>query len=183
MNNSKVKEIAFVGVMLGLAVVLSIFPKIVAPFGGAVTVGSMVPIMMVCFVLGKKWGIAVSVGFSVIELLLDFSMLAAWGVSPTVFVGSCIFDYILAFSSISLCGVWGSNRLYKTVLGAFTACFARYLCHFISGWILFGMWAGEGYSPFTWSIVYNGAYMLPEALICCVIVAALYPFTKQFYKN
>ena len=41
--------------------------------------------------------------------------------------------------------------------------------HFLSGILFFGSFAGEGYSPLTWSIAYNGTYMLPELILTLIV--------------
>ena len=56
----------------------------------------------------------------------------------------------------------------------------RYFAHFVSGYLFFGAWAEEGFSPFTWAIVYNGAYMIPEIAICIVVMIALYKLIPKF---
>lgn len=177
-----IKRLILCAIMIALATALSIFPTIKAPLGGSITVASMVPIMLVSFVYGPKWGIPVAIGYSVIQMLLDIAQVATWGLSPGVFVGCLIFDYILAFSVLSVSGFFTVKKttLARVISGTLTAGFLRYLCHFISGYLFFGAWAGEGFSPFTWSIVYNGAYMLPDVAICIVVMCALYKLIPKF---
>ena len=181
-RNTKLKRLVLCAVMIALATALSIFPTIKAPLGGSITVGSMVPIMLVSFVYGPKWGIPVAVGYSVVQLLLDVAQVATWGLSPAVFVGCMIFDYIIAFSVLCVCGFFTVKKttLVRVILGTLTAGMLRYLSHFISGCLFFGEWAGEGFSPFTWAIVYNGAYMIPDIAICIVVMIALYKLIPKF---
>ncbi|MBQ6052420.1 MAG: energy-coupled thiamine transporter ThiT [Clostridia bacterium] len=181
-RNNKLKRLVLCAIMIALATVLSIFPKIEAPLGGSITVASMVPIMLVSFVYGPKWGVPVAIGYSVVQLLLDIAKVASWGLTPGVFVGCLILDYILAFSVISVCGVFTLKKttLPRVITGTLTAGLLRYLCHFISGYFFFGAWAEEGFSPLTWSIAYNGAYMLPDTAICIVVMLALYKLIPKF---
>jgi len=182
MKNTKIKRIAICAMMIAIATVLSIFPKIEAPLGGSVTLGSMVPIMLISILYGIKWGLPVAVGYSVIQLLLSISMISAWGLTPGIFVGCIIFDYFLAFSVICVAGLFGSDKLSKIIIGTVVAGLLRYLCHIISGYFFFGAWAGEGFSPLTWSFFYNGAFMIPEIIICVVIMCALYKLIPRL-KN
>ena len=56
-------------------------------------------------------------------------------------------------------------------LGVVLACFGRYLASFVSGWVFYGSYASYyGFvSPVVYSICYNGAYMLPECIICVLL--------------
>lgn len=178
-----VKKLAVCAIMIALATVLSIFPKISAPFGGSITIGSMLPIMLVSMLLGMKWGIPVAAGYSGIQLLLDLSMVASWGLSAGVFVGCMLLDYVFAFSVLCVAGLFGTAKFSRTILGVVIAGLLRYFCHFLSGLLFFGMWADEGFSPFAWAIVYNGAYMIPDIIICAILAAALYKFFPVFRKQ
>ncbi len=181
-RNNNLKRLALCAIMIALATVLSIFPTIKAPLGGSITIASMVPIMLVSFVYGPKWGVPVAVGYSVVQLLLDVAAVASWGLTPAVFVGCLLIDYIIAFSVLCVCGFFTLKKttLVRVILGTLTAGMLRYLAHFVSGYLFFGAWAEEGFSPFTWAIVYNGAYMIPEIAICIVVMIALYKLIPKF---
>ncbi|MGD9474950.1 MAG: energy-coupled thiamine transporter ThiT, partial [Eubacteriaceae bacterium] len=47
----------------------------------------------------------------------------------------------------------------------------RFVFSFLSGLIFFGMYAPEGFSGFTWSLVYNGSYLLGEAVLTVIVLA------------
>ncbi|MBQ6172565.1 MAG: energy-coupled thiamine transporter ThiT [Clostridia bacterium] len=181
-RNNNLKRLALCAIMIALATVLSIFPTIKAPLGGSITIASMVPIMLVSFVYGPKWGVPVAVGYSVVQLLLDVAAVASWGLTPAVFVGCLLIDYIIAFSVLCVCGFFTLKKttLVRVILGTLTAGMLRYFAHFVSGYLFFGAWAEEGFSPFTWAIVYNGAYMIPEIAICIVVMIALYKLIPKF---
>lgn len=181
-RNNNLKRLALCAIMIALATVLSIFPTIKAPLGGSITIASMVPIMLVSFVYGPKWGVPVAVGYSVVQLLLDVAAVASWGLTPAVFVGCLLIDYIIAFSVLCVCGFFTLKKttLVRVILGTLTAGMLRYFAHFVSGYLFFGAWAEEGFSPFTWAIVYNGAYMIPDIAICIVVMIALYKLIPKF---
>ena len=96
-----------------------------------------------------------------------------------------------AYTCLGLGGIFRSkveNRGLSLALGGLVALFARYLCHVLSGYILFSGYAEwfftqdgfpawgaalvDALSPqmlgFTYSAVYNGMYMLPEMAITAV---------------
>ena len=178
-----VKKLALCAIMMALATILSIFPKISAPYGGSITVGSMLPIMLMSMLLGPKWGVPVAIGYSVIQMLMDISKVASWGLSIGVFVGCLILDYILAFSVLCTANIFGTKTMPRMACGVAVAGMLRYVCHFFSGWLFFGTWAEEGFSAFTWSVVYNGAYMIPDTVICIVLACALYRMFPTFRKQ
>ncbi len=179
-KSQNIKIIAICAVMLALATVLSIFPKIEWFLGGSITVGSMVPIMLISFLYGPKWGIPMSIGYSIIQLLLGVSRVASWGLTPGVFVGCLLLDYIFAFSSLCVCGFFKTDRIGTVIAGTVVAGLLRFLCHFLSGYLFFGSWAMEGFNAFTWAIVYNRTYMVPETTTCVIIICVLYRFFPKF---
>lgn len=180
-----IKKLAASAVMLSLATILSIFPTIQAPFGGSITIGSMVPVIFITLIFGKKWGIITAMGYSFIQLMLGFSMVASWGLSLGVFIGCLIIDYILAYSILGLAGIFGNRKLWQVVTGTAFVCIMRYLFHVLSGILFFGMWAEAGFNAYTWSIIYNGGYMLPETIITITITIALFkllPYIRKMYN-
>lgn len=182
-DKSFVKKLVLCAIMMALATILSIFPTITAPFGGAITIGSTLPIMMISMLLGPKWGVPVALGYSVIQLTLGFSTVASYGFSAEVFIFCLALDYILAFSVLCTANIFGTKTITGTVCGVVFAGFLRYICHFFSGWLFFGKWAEEGFSAFTWSIVYNAGFMIPDTVICAVLACALYRMLPTFKKQ
>ena len=72
------------------------------------------------------------------------------------------------------------------VLALAIAGFLRFMCSFLSGVLVWGN-LNEGLSAWTYSLVYNASYMLPETLITVVgavllIKAAPQIFDRQYSK-
>ena len=61
MNQQKVRRLTVSGMMLALSTVLAIIcayiPFLNLPFGGGFTVASMLPIVIVAYMYGTKWGL------------------------------------------------------------------------------------------------------------------------------
>ena len=57
---------------------------------------------------------------------------------------------------------------------------ARFACHFITGFSVWGQWA-DGMSPYMYSLLYNGTYMLPE-LIFTLIASVILIQVPQIRK-
>ncbi len=92
-------------------------------------------------------------------------VLDGWFYSP---IGMFL-DYPFAF------GVLGIAALFKKqpILGVVAGVAGRFVGHFISGVVFFGMYAPEGMNPIVYSAVYNGGYLFAELVISAVLIYAL----------
>ena len=154
------KVLAEVSVMVALSLVLNFIKVYQLPQGGSITLGSMVPVLLISFRRGPKVGVFSGVVFGMAQMLLD-----GWFYSP---VGMFL-DYPLAFGALGLAGIFRKTPLIGVVVSLAT----RFLSHFISGVVFFGMYAPEGMSPIVYSAVYNGSYMLPEMVISGIFIYML----------
>ena len=153
--------------MVALASVLSFIKILDLPYGGSVTAFSIVPLVIVAYRHGTKWGILTGFVFSLIQLLQDASTLS-YATSIAAAVAIVMLDYILAFSCMGLSGVFRNiikNPAAAAVTGTVLVCVIRFICHVISGCTV---WAGVSI-PSThgliYSISYNATYMIPETII------------------
>ena len=92
------------GIMVAMATVLGFIKVYEAPYGGAITVCSMLPILFYSYRCGLKWGLGAGLVHSVLQLLLGMSALR--GLSVGTLVGSIFLDYILAFTVLGLGGMF-----------------------------------------------------------------------------
>ncbi len=167
-------------IMVALATVLSILPIWSAPLGGSVTLFSMVPIILISYLHGCKWGLATGFVHSVIQLILGFSNVMY--VPTAIGVVLCIgMDYIIPFTLIGLAGIFKNttrNDFVNVILGSFTVCLIRYASHVIVGGAVWyeltkaGDWNEYVHTVgmWTYSFVYNAQFMVPETVL--VLVAA-----------
>lgn len=154
-------------VMLGLATALSMVKLWQMPLGGSVTLCSMLPILLIGYKYGPKWGIGVGFAYSVIQMMLDLGAVLSWGLTPAAVAASFILDYLCAFTMLGLAGVYGKG-LRQFVCGLSTAVGLRFACHVIAGVTAYLSvvpkdWAAH---PFLYSIAYNGSFLLPDFAIC-----------------
>ncbi len=172
MKNKKVLPLIEGAVMVALAMILSLITVIKMPFGGGITAASMVPIIIVSYRRKVKWGILVAFVYGVLQLILGMGNLQY----ATSFAAVCtiiFFDYIIAFSVLGLSGIFQNSfksQATGIALGALLSCLLRFICHFISGCTV---WAGVSIPTsdgMIYSLVYNAAYMIPEAIITVVAV-------------
>lgn len=160
-------------VMLALAFLLSFLKVLDLPYGGSVTLASMLPIVIIAYRHGVLKGFFSGAVFGLLQLLTGASALS-YATTPFAAAAIICFDFILAFA---LCGFAGFFRKMKNkntglVLGALSASVTRYLCHVITGATV---WAGlsipDSYAV-KYSFVYNATYMIPEAIV--LVTAAFY---------
>ena len=188
MKNTKLQLLTEGAIMVALATVLSFLKIVQFPWGGAITVLSMLPIVVFALRHGVRKGLAVSFVYSVIQLgqgiLIDG--LFGWGLTPTALVACILLDYILAFSVLCLAGLFGNKKMVAIIGGTVMVMILRFAFHYVSGVAIFHSF-GELWSGFStdnswlYSLLYNGAYMLPEAIF--TTLGALFLFkTPQMRK-
>ncbi len=149
-----------ISLMLALAILLNQFRLYHLPQGGSVTLGSMLPLLIISFRYGAGVGALAGFLFGLIQILQDPFILHPIQV---------LFDYPLPFMAMGLAGFL-SRRF---ILAAIVAFIGRFACHFISGVVFFASYAPEGLSPVIYSLTANATYIVPEMLICCVILKIL----------
>lgn len=154
-------------VMLAVAAVLSVVKLVDMPYGGSVTAFSMLPILLIAYRYGTKWGLLTGATYGLIQLLLGMDNLS-YATSFGAAVAIILFDYLLAFVVLGLGGIFrravpsqgGALCLAVLVTGVL-----RYVCHTVSGCTV---WAGLSVptgEAVLYSLSYNATYMIPEIVI------------------
>lgn len=188
MKNKKLLALVEGAVMVALATVLCFIRVFRFPWGGSITLLSMLPIVIFSIRRGVKMGLLASFVFALIQFLQGvMDGLFGWGITGLMLVMCILFDYIVAFTVLGLAGVFGNKSLGNMVGGTVLAIFLRYVCHVISGaavWHSVGNIWEAFYTENEWlySIVYNACYMLPELILTVAVTIVLLklPQTKQF---
>ena len=176
-------KITLAAIFIALATVLSLIKIFKAPLGGSVTLLSMLPIIMLSGMLGIKWGIGSAFVYSLIQLVLGIALdgLLGWGLTPVMLLGTIFLDYILAFTVLGFAGVFAKKSVTGFVISSAGAITVRFLCHFVSGVVIFKQLEqfelfGRIFSgkPALYSLCYNGLYMLPELVLTVVFAAFIF---------
>lgn len=188
MNSSKTRIMVEAAIMVALATVLSYVRIIKLPWGGSVTLLSMLPIIVFSIKRGVKYGMAASFLFSLIQLGQGIAVdgIFSWGLTPMTLIACIMLDYVGAYSVIGLGGIFREKGSAGIVAGTVLAVFLRFAVHFMSGVVIWHS-AGKLWEGFatdnTWlySLLYNGAYMLPEMIFTAVGAAVLFsvPQTRR----
>lgn len=192
MKLTRLRTLVECALMIALAIVLGMIVIYEGPFGGSVTLFSMVPLLLISFRHGIKWGLGCSFVYSVVNMFLGMKNLAyiptAWGIIATIFL-----DYIIAFTVIGIAGMTrniklmkntAANSLINTFGGSFIALTIRFVCHLVSGAVIWysltqGWYADDPthivhkYGPWMYSLVYNATFMIPEIVLTLIATPVL----------
>lgn len=175
--NQNVKRLTVSAMMLALATVLAIvcayIPFLNLPFGGGFTVASMLPIVIVAYMYGTKWGLFTSFCYALIQIIMSLTQ-GAGGTVMALFLpesdsfmgyGAAVWivliDYIIAYTVLGLGGVFRnkiSNKTLSLVVGVVLALFLRYAAHIVSGYIFYGAWA-------EWFFTQEGFYAIGNVIL------------------
>ena len=148
-------------IALALATILHLIKIVDLPNGaGSINLGSMVPILIIAFMYGPEIGMLTGFLFGVIYLIISPYILHPIQV---------LFDYPLPFMAVGLAGYFKNKKL----LGTFVGMFVRFIFHFISGFLFFGQFAPEGWSPMIYSLVANGLVVGGNLIVVLIIIALL----------
>lgn len=181
--NKNVLKLCETAVMVALATVLSLFTIANLPFGGSVTICSMLPIVLIAYRYRWKWGLLAGAVYGLVQMILGAENLS-YGGSFIAVVLIILFDYIVAFGVIGFAGLFRDklgNQAAELALGSLLAGVLRYVCHFISGWAVWGSYAPEGTPAYLYSITYNATYMVPETIVT-IAAAVLLGLVIDFRK-
>ena len=153
-----------------LSFVLSCIRLYRMPTGGSVTPGSMLPLMLFSVAYGAGPGLLAGLVYGVLQYLQGGWWLNVW---------QFLLDYILAFTVLGLAGIAHNKGEKWMYLSIPFAALMRALCAFLAGlmWVadtpvselVIGNWQFS--TPVTYSLVYNGAYLIPDTLICLLLAA------------
>ena len=168
------KRLVEAALMVAVATALSLFTVAQLPYGGSVTVASMLPIILIAYRHGIGWGLGAGAAYAALQQLLGISNLTYFTTWQSI-LAIILLDYLLAFTVAGLGGVFRrviKNQGLALVSGALLASVLRYACHVISGATV---WAGLSIpteAALLYSIGYNATYMLPETVV--LVLAAWY---------
>lgn len=204
---SKTRRLTESAMLLAMAIVLELVAKMFIPeqtFGGQITIVSMLPVVLISYRHGLKWGFVASFTYALLEMAIGMKNVSAAFLPGYFGDGAmilnallmCLLDYVLAYTLLGLGGLF-RNRIKNPgtglMCGSLVALGARYLAHIASGYILFSSYAEwyftqegfpawgaqlvEALSPevlsLTYSVVYNGMYMIPEMIFTAIAALIL----------
>lgn len=151
-------------ILIALAEILSFLPLYKLPWGGSIDL-AMLPILVFCVRWGFGPAMLVSCTHAVLQTLFEGGIAIGWQ--------SIVGDFLLAYAVLGLAGLFKG----KFCLGATVACTARFLVHYVVGATIWAEYMPERFfgmtmtTPWFYSALYNGAYMLPD--LALILIAYL----------
>jgi thiamine transporter len=183
-SHLRIRALCEGAIMLALAIVLNYLSKVLfanMPNGRSVSL-AMFPILFYAHRWGLGRGLLMGFAYGLLDMLLDGGY--AWGWQ------SIILDYLAAYTALGLGGAF-KGKDWGIFPGIAVGCLGRFIVHYISGITIYKILVPtevEGFgvfaNPHIYSLVYNGVYMIPNAIIAIVIAAVLFvPMKKYFAGN
>ena len=108
-QNKKVIGMVECAILIALATVLSLIKFVDLPYGGSITVASMLPIALISYRRGLGWGLGSALVYAVIQQLFGLKNLS-YATSWQAVIAIIMLDYIIAFVVIGLIGYNKSKK-------------------------------------------------------------------------
>ncbi|MCB7319687.1 energy-coupled thiamine transporter ThiT [Lacrimispora sp. 210928-DFI.3.58] len=172
------KQLVFCAAAMALSFITSYMKIWTMPYGGSVTLFSMLFICLIGYWYGPRTGILTGLAYGILQFLQEPYVLSLFQV--------CC-DYVLAFAGLGLAGVFHKSK-HGLVKGYILGILVRGAFHALGGYLYWMDYMPESF-PQTlaslYPIIYNYSYILAEGVIT-VIVISLPPVAKalaQVKKN
>ena len=180
-KSSRTRMLTEGGICIAMAIALSYIKiPIGLSFGGFGDSIDLVMVPLVVFALkwGAKWGCLAGFIFGTLKYFLASGFAVSWV--------SIIFDYSIAYAAVGLAGLMAvkdsAPGTKRSAVGALIGCVARFIIHFISGVTVYAQYMPEEFaSPSLYSLFYNGTYMLPNTILCVLVVLLLAKPLRSIY--
>lgn len=170
------KQTVFSAAALALAFLLSYVKLFSMPYGGSVTLCSMLFVTLIGYWYGPVVGIMSALAYSLLQLFQDGG---AWMLSPL----QVMFDYVFAFAALGFSGFFAKSK-NGLIKGYLVAVFFRALFNTLGGYFFWMDSMPEEFPQsiaFLYPVVYNYGFVIVEAVITVIILAL--PATKSAFKR
>ncbi len=175
-NRLSTRQITEIAVLIAMATALELLSTVMPrqPQGGSISI-SLLPILVLTYRHGLKLGILSGIVFGLINwMIAGFVIYVHW------FEG--VLDYLVAYGVAGFAAlVFKMNKesiVYFTI-GAVVAGVLRYFVHFLSGILIFDVFAPDDQAVWFYSLAYNGAYMIPTIILLGILAAVIFGTLKE----
>ena len=158
------RQLVFCAVAMALAFVNSYLKIFTLPWGGSVTLCSMLFIVLVANWYGVGTGITVGLAYGILQFIQEPYVLSFFQV--------CC-DYILAFAALGVAGFFAKQR-HGLLKGYIAAVIARGAFHALGGYLYWMSYMPENFPKSltaVYPIVYNYSYLVAEAIITVIVIS------------
>ncbi|MCU6764248.1 energy-coupled thiamine transporter ThiT [Blautia ammoniilytica] len=159
------QQLVTCAVALALAYATSYLKVFSLPFGGSVTLCSMLFIVLIGYWYGPKIGILTGLVYGIFQFLQEPYVLSFFQV--------CC-DYILAFGAMGIAGFFSKSNKYGLQKAYVAAILARGVFHVLGGYLYWMSYMPENYPKSLsaiYPIVYNYSYILAEGVITLILIS------------
>ena len=181
MKNKDIRCLCEGGICVALSIALS-YLKIpiglaFGGFGGSIDL-VMIPLIIYAVRWGLSWGLGAGLIFGTIKYFIGTHAEISWI--------SIIFDYSVAYMFVGFAGLMKDKKAGFPI-GALIGCVCRFIVHFISGVTVYAEWMPEEFmgmkmvSPWIYSALYNGWYMLFELVATEIVAMLIYHPLKAYF--
>ena len=158
------RQLVFCAMAMALAFVTSYLKIFEMPWGGSVTLCSMLFIVLVGNWYGVQAGVLVGLAYGILQFIQEPYVLSFFQV--------CC-DYILAFAALGVAGFFAKSKggLLK---GYIAAVIARGAFHSLGGYLYWMDYMPENFPQSlkrVYPIVYNYSFLLAEAVITIIVIS------------
>ena len=195
MKKNYVRIISEIAMFASLAVVLDIIQgplgDVMFANGGSIGI-AMLPIFVVSYRRGSIPGLACGLIVSLVQMISGIWIYSAETSNQFIQVVGPIIqvacDYVLAYTVVGVAGAFANmykntdKKYLAIIIGCVVGGFGKYLCHIISG-VFFWPTEDWGLSSTAFAFVYNGAYCIPNIIICTGLMVLLHKFYPRFLNT
>ena len=151
-------------ILIAAAEILSFLTLYKFPWGGSIDF-AMLPIILFCVRWGFGPGMVASCAHAILQTMFEGGIAIGWQ--------SIIGDFLLAYAVLGVAGIFRGTFC----LAAAISTFLRFLVHYVVGATIWAEYMPENFfgmtmtTPWLYSALYNGAYMLPDMVM--VLIAGI----------
>ncbi len=161
-NHRSIRALCEGAILIAAAEILSFLPLYKLPWGGSIDL-AMLPIILFCVRWGFGPGMIAACAHAVLQTMFEGGIAIGWQ--------SILGDFLIAYAVLGVAGLFKG----KFCIAATAACTLRFLVHYVVGATIWAEYMPESFfgmtmtTPWIYSALYNGAYMLPDLAMILVV--------------
>lgn len=158
------RQLVFCAMAMALALVTSYIKIFQLPWGGSVTLCSMLFIVLIGNWYGVQAGVLVGLSYGILQFIQEPYVLSFFQV--------CC-DYVLAFAALGVAGFFAGSK-HGLLKGYIAAVAARGAFHSLGGYLYWMDYMPENFPQSLkgiYPIAYNYSYLVAEAIITVIIIS------------
>ena len=158
------KQLAFCAMGIALAFVTSYIQLLKMPYGGTVTLFSMLFIVLIAYWYGPRTGLLVGFAYGILQFIQDPYYLSLLQV---------LLDYLFAFAALGVAGFFREKK-NGLIKGYIAAVLARGVFASLAGYIFWMEYMPETFPKAltaVYPIVYNYMYLIAEGVLTLILLS------------